>query len=430
MACSLASLFVALAAMAEPSAGTAKDIGVVVSYRGIDEKSGAAIARVVSAARSSAIEKYGFDLPETIRVDVQLDGRGHTRLFNDGNDRLFLTVKSPQDLRPPKDSGVFVLYGLCHELGHLAMYRPIKDRDWMTTAAAEGWAHYIGSRLVDDVYERVGADVWPDAYDYRADGMKRLEKQFTGRTASAPTVQGARLWHKLNATIGEHAWADLFAAWGKSKVDPAQPTKVLREALAGLPKSEAAIRWWADAQKTLVMKREASSFAAQTVKPADLAQKPIELARDDDKPAAKKSIAGSGHAVAFDAGGDGWHLTSVRLFGSRYGAAKPPAESFKITLCDETFQRIADFQAPYSTFQRGDAKWVTIPMTPTRVPAKFIICVTFNPTATNGVFLHHDAATEGGSLTGLPGEKPSPFQSGDWLLRATLDQPKSADALR
>ena len=417
-------------ALAADAASVAKHDGVTVAYEGIPVDQAEAIARVVAVARTAAREKFGFDMPSAIRVTIGVDAKGHTRLFNDGKDRLFLTLKSAADLRPPSQSGVFVLYGLCHEVGHLAMYRPIADRAWMTTAAAEGWAHYIGSRLVDEVYEREGADLWPQKYDYRSDGMRRLEKQFAGKAAASPTVLGARLWRNLAAVIGDDGFAPLFAAWGEAKIDSANPAKALREPLAAHAKSAAATKWWTDAQKTFVVKRATSGFAAQTIKASELSGKPREMSHDGDESKGQKSLAGSGHAVRFEAGGDGWYLTGIRLFGSRYGAPKPPAESFRVTLCDEKFQRVAEFKFPYASFERGEAKWVSLATPPTRVPPKFIVCVEFNPDATKGIYVHHDAEASDESFTGLPGGKPAPFKQGDWLIRAILDQPKSADALR
>jgi hypothetical protein len=66
-------------------------------------------------------------LPKAIVVKAVARLTGSTGLFNDGNDSIFLTVRSDRDLRKPVDSGVFAIYGLCHEVAHLAMYRTIRD---------------------------------------------------------------------------------------------------------------------------------------------------------------------------------------------------------------------------------------------------------------------------------------------------------------
>ena len=100
-------------------------------------------------------------MPATIIVKANLHPGRRARLFNDGQDRLFLTVGSSDSLFQPSKSGTFHIYGLCHEVAHLAMYRAIRDHSWATTAATEGWAHYLGSRIVDELHKRQCPDLWP-----------------------------------------------------------------------------------------------------------------------------------------------------------------------------------------------------------------------------------------------------------------------------
>lgn len=160
-----------------------------------------------------------------------------------------------------------------------------------------------------------------------------------------------------------------------------------------------------------------------TVLMTELSGKPKELALDDGKPAGQKSFP-MGHATAFDAPGDSWYLTSVRIHGSRYGYPQPPKEDFHVSLCEEDFKPIADFPFPYSKFRRGQSEWVTLRVKPTKVPSRFVICLNFNATATKGVYVSHDA--EGKALVGLPGKFAGTFSGGDWLIRATVDQLKGS----
>src|SRR5207302_47588 len=102
---------------------------------------------------------------------------------------------------------------------------------------------------------------------------------------------------------------------------------------------------------------------------------------------------------------------------------------FHVWLCDDQMRAVADFEFPYAKFDRGEPKWVKLPIDPTNVPAEFIVCVGFNPAATKGVYVHYDAKGAGNSLTGLPGAKPRAFARGDWMIRVHVDQPKDADAL-
>ena len=51
-----------------------------------------------------------------------------------------------------------------------------------------------------------------------------------------------------------------------------------------------------------------------------------------------------------------------------------------------------------------------------------MVGVDFQPTARRGVFVHHDAATDGGSTTGIPGRAFQKFEKGDWVVRVTVDR--------
>ena len=58
--------------------------------------------------------------------------------------------------------------------------------------------------------------------------------------------------------------------------------------------------------------------------------KRVELSYDDGSSEGKKSIAGSGHALIFEAPAEGCVLKAVRIYGSRYGYPRPPKEDFHI----------------------------------------------------------------------------------------------------
>jgi hypothetical protein len=407
---------------------TAEASAARVTYEGIDGSYARAIARAVDAARAAARETFGLDMPATITIRVKGDPKECPRLFNDGNDRIVLTVRSDTDLQRPAQSGLFHLYGFCHEVGHLGMYRTVRNHGWLTTAAAEGWAHYLGSRLVDAVHAREGAALWPDRYNYIEDGMARLEAQIRA-SRSDPIVRGAMAWADLAKSVGDKGVQPVFKAWAESGIDPTDPAPAARKALLAAHPDKRLDVWWSGAEPLFIFARPKSGFAAQTAIPKDLAGTPIELSNDDGTPAGKRSLAGGGHAVRFKTAGPGWVLMSVSMYGSRYGAPQPPADTFHVWLCDAEFNPIADFPFPYARFARVEDKWVALSVPPTRVPPEFVVCVGFNPTASKGVFVHHDKDPSGNSFTGLPGEKGDPCRRGDWLIRVKVDQLKSANPL-
>jgi hypothetical protein len=147
-----------------------------------------------------------------------------------------------------------------------------------------------------------------------------------------------------------------------------------------------------------------------------------ELSHDNGKSAGQSSIAGGGHAVKFKAAGNANYVTSVSLFGSRYGYPKPPPEKFQVWICDKNFKPIATFRFPYSSYVRGEPTWKSFRIRPTRVPEEFIVCFGFNPQQTKGVFVSYDDQSNETSLTGLPGgDAPKPFGKGNWLIRCKVE---------
>src|SRR4051812_6402068 len=73
-------------------AKTADAPHVRVSYDGIDANQADAIARTLSAAREAYVRDFGFDMPETVVCSVACGPGEPVRLYNDGNDRLFLSL--------------------------------------------------------------------------------------------------------------------------------------------------------------------------------------------------------------------------------------------------------------------------------------------------------------------------------------------------
>ncbi|MDD5458979.1 MAG: DUF3108 domain-containing protein [Phycisphaerae bacterium] len=160
-----------------------------------------------------------------------------------------------------------------------------------------------------------------------------------------------------------------------------------------------------------------------------------ELSHDDGKRAGRESIAFSGHSVKFESPGQSCFLKAVRIYGSRYGTDQPPQEDFHIYVCDENFKPIADLAFPYSRFQKGDKDgnpkgWVALNIDraqmPTELPSTFFISVDFKPERTKGVYVYYDAASSGDSYIAVPGQELKPFDRGDWMIRAVVEQQEGA----
>jgi hypothetical protein len=147
--------------------------------------------------------------------------------------------------------------------------------------------------------------------------------------------------------------------------------------------------------------------------------KPGELALDDGKSAGKMSLGGSGHVVRLDPG-EGDTLQAIRIYGSRYGATRAPAEAFHVYLCDADFHVVKDFPFPYARFRKGTPRWVTLKVDATPLPDPCLLCVDFNPGSTKGVYVHHDQQPSNQSYSAIPGQPLKRFSKGDWLIRAVI----------
>jgi len=156
--------------------------GIVVEAAGFSRPSVEALASILSEARREYEGAMGFTLPETVRLEAKMEPEGEVRLWTDGASSLFLRLQSPAQLAPSIRTGVFIVYGLCHELGHIVMYRRMRSLSGLPEGVAEGWAHYAGSVVVDAVASRLGRSIWPEPYDVATtEGFARLQRQVDGK---------------------------------------------------------------------------------------------------------------------------------------------------------------------------------------------------------------------------------------------------------
>jgi hypothetical protein len=416
-----------------PAAETVTAEHARVTYDGVDARSATAIANTIAAAWTAYVEDFAFDMPQTVIGSVEVGPGKQTRLYTDGHDHLFLTLPSQRQLAPPSKSGVFNLYGMCHELGHMAMYRTLTEVPFLSGAANEGWAHYVGSCVVDRVYESKGETLWPEKYDYHADGTARLDKQLTGLDVIDPTVRAAGAWRKLEPIIGRKGFVKLFEQWKKDQ--PTEPAEVLASAVAAFPdKRQPLTEWWSGSGSKFLMEPPALPSAQKqvTIELAKLAGQPVELKTDDGGSDGKRSIGGGGHARKFvPPDTREWLITTVSVYGGRYGPAKAPATKFDLVLCDEQMRPIATWKRPFASFPYGGMDWVKFEVRPpTRVPpGAFYICLDFHPTATNGVYVGFDSSTKGDSQVATPGKPGQPMDQGDWMIRVELDRRADERAL-
>ena len=429
---------VALAKWLEPKAPEIKESDfkvvemprVTVRFARFDRKYAEAFARILSEA-VAAYERMGFKMPAKVTLESYIDPT-QTNLWTDGVSALFLRLRSKSLLKPSTQTGVFNIYGMCHELGHDAMYPGLSSMMGLPAGVGQGWAHYMGSVVVSEVAQKLGKSIWPEPYDVSdVEGIGRLRRQADtqlpkGWDSMDPDSRAALVFYTMETDYGRDKVTSAMI-----KALDQRPTgkdlmplmvKQLKE-ITGDPKAG---DWLPES--VVVPKVEwkvkdrnpgADFFADQ--KPVKDASG-IEISYDDGKMDGKQSMSGSAETVLFRAPEGSWQLDGIKLFGGRYGTEDPPKEDFYVYVCDNDFNVIKAIGLPYGTFERGDEKWYDLKFEPVDVPSRFYVSVDFQATANKGVYVGKDSGVKRShSYIAMPYSYVYDMRANeDWMIRAHL----------
>ena len=358
-----------------------------------------ALLQIGDAAWEAYRELYNLTLPEPIELQIRLvpeKGEKFASLWTDGRRFIFLEVGSEKRLLSPERGGAHNVYGICHELAHIALYSRVSQVAGIPEGFAEGWAHYFGSVITSHLFEKLGAEVYPDPHNYHeTSGLGRLLKQF--ETRKDPSTLAAKSLYEVERKYGRQKLGEAL-----NKALSQKPSG--RELVTKFVEALVAVTGDAEA-KTLIPEQILKPKVRMGTEFPDITQKwlyyglklewqdgLLRLRYDDGEKDGQWSIAGSGHGIIFCKPKGKWQLLAVEFYGARYGALQPPDEDFSIFLCDANFKVVREFKAPYSLFaQRGEWKWKRIVVEPTEVPDFFYIVIAFNPTATKGIYMAYDS---------------------------------------
>jgi hypothetical protein len=166
----------------------------------------------------------------------------------------------------------------------------------------------------------------------------------------------------------------------------------------------------------------AAQKPGRTATPAKKGAAPIVLGYVGEASPDKRSLGGSGHAVAFQRPEGAKQLVGVQIYASRYGLPEPPQEDFQVYLLDQDQKVLKEFGVAYGKVERGPQRWYSFDLPPTDVPEKFFVALSFNPHQTKGVFLGLDKQVkESHSHIGLPSSGFKPVEERfDWMVRVCL----------
>ena len=150
--------------------------------------------------------------------------------------------------------------------------------------------------------------------------------------------------------------------------------------------------------------------------------KEAELGYVDDSCESKRSLADSGHALAFQRPAAMRSIAAVKLFCARYGSVDPPKENFHIYLLDQEQKVLEHIPVPYRNVEWGDMCWQTFAFPAVEVPENFFVALWFNAERTTGVYVGMDTdVKQTHSYVGLPDKGYQKVdQCYDWMVRAIV----------
>jgi hypothetical protein len=201
------------------SAEAAKTLGgihvtehVFVRYVNVPEDYAEAVAQLYETCDAALRKRFGVASGVCIvpgkRLHVHLlAGEEHTlSLWTSPGSRHYPLIVNTmptwqRGFSPPGRGGPHIVYGLAHELGHVLM-------GWEDSR--HQWAHYLGSLLVEELVTAHGSTVWPQPYNYRAEGLARFMKEIRTAKPDRTTDAGTgRIFYEVGETFG-------LATWGKA----------------------------------------------------------------------------------------------------------------------------------------------------------------------------------------------------------------------
>ncbi len=403
--------------------------GVIVRTTRIDRAYGEAFAAILSEARREYENTFGFSLPETIVFEAKREPRKNVSLWTDGSSHIFLTVSSEHQLAPSPKSGIFNIYGICHELGHIVMYRGMKNQVGLPDGVGEGWAHYSGSVVVDAVTERLGQKIWPKPYDVKsAEGLLRLQNQVERADWANldATRRAAKVFYEIEKKHGRSILGAAIRRALSQQPSGKELMPLFVRSLREITDDVTAGDWipkevLIPETKWNVKERQIDDSYFDDLK-VKFDQTGAMIHYDDGTAERKCSFAGTGYAILFRKPPGVWLLDRIDVFGARYGTLEPPREDFAIYICDEQFELLHELSHPYSIFKRGQNQWFQIPIDPVKIPQRFYICLNFNPTSTKGVYVAYDRnVARSHSRLALPYTHVKDVEKKyDWMIRAHL----------
>lgn len=189
-----------------------EDPQIFITYQAGLQEYTTAILKICQIALFKYLGVFGMSSP-SIHVFIYTNASDIILGTTPFNYRIYLYIRSIEDLGPPTMSHPHHVYGFIHEIGHIMFTTD-------NSIFNEGWANYAaGFRIVSEVYHYLGDNAWPQPYNYsETEGRKRFLSQINNSSLCQPNTLVAA--SKVLYTIDQKYGPRIF----KSAIDKMHPT--------------------------------------------------------------------------------------------------------------------------------------------------------------------------------------------------------------
>ncbi|HWL93646.1 MAG TPA: hypothetical protein VNT79_08925 [Phycisphaerae bacterium] len=443
----------------------------LVKSEGVPREFADAMANVVDTVVGFYRDEFGLDLPARPTLLATLAKSNRPGVLLSGPEEITLLLSRIDQLKSPKQDGLFNVYALAVELGEMAKQRMIGDAKWMTDQASKGLTHYLASEATDRLNAVYSRNVWPDKADYAGEGLRLLEQRL--RKGNRPAmVDAAGQWQELTRLQDRKSLGPLLAAMNKA-INEKQPIETAIAALPGATDSRGRPkldRWLRDFRSELIVQDDAKP--ARRKGSVQLRNDPVTLRHDDNRGLLEVVSAADAPVVFYQLPAGEWYVTGVRIFGAMEG--RTTRDSLPtVWICDRDMRPIASTPVPPGVMRGTSPRWREVRFSPAAaVAGEITVCVTpsgedavipqsgkpaqsptdesspavqpdTTKTKTRGnekkfedaqstepvLKIGLDDSSKGHSAVGTPGWSVRPYEKGDWMIQVIVDSDRTADPL-
>lgn len=411
------------------ASGICGDRHVVVVNDGVEAAYAKAIENLVETAWVGYTTDLGLSLPDRITVNLKLDPNAvKTPFSTDTKDQIYAPIASMKELRPK--SGVNHLYGLCHEMGHIALRHGMRSVFQVHQDVEEALVALLGTIVLDYVYDQKGPNLWPVPFDYkRAQGTALLRKLIQTLPLKDPHVAEKGFW-RLYQTLGKAQFSLALKRCLKDRPSGAdflpsflsEIQKVSGKSFPGLFPEQLmqAPFTWTPGPPDL---RDETLFKALQVTPTgnDAIDLKYHSRSLSSKPERRESIEGMAYFQLFRLPweGGGSVLLSVEIFGCRFGSREDDDAEVVVWVCDSKMKILAERKFAYRELN-WECGWCSVPWKePVDIARVFFVGIFFDANADKGYHMGFQKDVSGHSYTGTPWGITL-LKDKDWLFRVKV----------